>query len=148
MSRIAFDTNVLVYAELEPDSKRGMRSRDLLLRAGPIGVIPVQVFGEFLRVVQRHASQRLAEAAAQVDQYASFYASPLTTPEILINAAELARAHGFQMFDAIIIVASSSAGANVLLSEDMQDGRAVGGLRILNPFAPSNAAAIDALFPA
>lgn len=148
MNKVAFDTNVLVYAELEPETAHGVRARDLMLRSGPLGVMPVQVFGELLRVVQRLAPDRLREAARQVEQYAGFYASPLTTPDILKAAAEIVAAHRFQMFDAIIIAASAGAGASVLLSEDMQDGRSVAGLRILNPFAPANAAAIDALFPA
>jgi hypothetical protein len=30
MIRVAIDTNVLIYAELEPDSERGTRSADLI----------------------------------------------------------------------------------------------------------------------
>jgi predicted nucleic acid-binding protein len=33
----------------------------------------------------------------------------------------------------------------VLLSEDMQDGRTLDGLRVINPFAAANTDAIEAL---
>lgn len=62
------------------------------------------------------------------------------------TASELVRLHHLQTFDAIIIAASEEAGASVLLSEDMQDGRVVAGLRILNPFNPANGGRIDDLF--
>ena len=33
----------------------------------------------------------------------------------------------------------------MLITEDMQDGRTIEGLRLINPFAAANAGAIDAL---
>ena len=81
-----------------------------------------------------------------MDDYLKFYASPATTPDVLKAAVQIVDRHRFQMFDAIIIGASASAGAAVLLSEDMQDGQTVGYLQILNPFNPANDRAIDALF--
>ena len=53
MTRVALDSNILIYAELEPESEKGKRATDLILRAAQDGVIPVQVLGEFLRFVQR-----------------------------------------------------------------------------------------------
>jgi hypothetical protein len=35
----------------------------------------------------------------------------------------------------------------VLLTEDMQDGRIIEGLRLMSPFAATNSEAIDALLP-
>lgn len=148
MTRVAFDTNILVYAELDPASDRGARARDLLLRGTRDGVIPAQVFAEFLRVVQRNDASRLPEAMAQVERYAGFYAAPSTSLETIRAASELAVLHHIQTFDALILAAAADAGAAALLSEDMQDGRAIAGLRILNPFNPDNRAAIDALLPA
>jgi hypothetical protein len=41
----------------------------------------------------------------------------------------------------------SRAGLQYLLSEDMQDGRRFGGLTIVNPFRPENAALVDRILP-
>jgi predicted nucleic acid-binding protein len=39
------------------------------------------------------------------------------------------------------------AGAKALLTEDLQDGRIIDGMHLLNPFASANAGTIDALLP-
>jgi hypothetical protein len=46
MSRVAIDSNILIYAELEPGSAKGKRSADLILRAARNGVISAQALGE------------------------------------------------------------------------------------------------------
>lgn len=146
MTRVAIDTNVLVYAEIEPQTQKGSAARNVILKASRDGVLPMQVLGEFLRVVQRLDAALLDQARAQIESYLKFFTAPLTTADTLFDAVDLARAHGLQSWDAVIVAASAAAGAKVLLSEDMQDGRAIGGVRILNPFNPANDAAIDALF--
>ena len=146
MTRVALDTNVLVYAELEPASRKGQRAQQIAVAAASDGVVSGQVFAEFLRVVQRQSPARLGRALTIMDDYLKFYASPATTPDVLKAAVQIVDRHRFQMFDAIIVGASASAGASVLLSEDMQDGQTVGSLQILNPFNPANDWAIDALF--
>lgn len=50
------------------------------------------------------------------------------------------------MWDAVICAAAERSGAKALLTEDLQDGRLLQGMRILNPFNSANNAAIDALF--
>ena len=43
MTRVAFDSNILIDAKLEPDSEKGARAIDLILRSTRNGVIPLQV---------------------------------------------------------------------------------------------------------
>ena len=55
MTRVALDSNILIYAELEPDSEKGTRSTDLILRAARDGVIPVpedEVRGAFEAILE------------------------------------------------------------------------------------------------
>jgi predicted nucleic acid-binding protein len=49
-------------------------------------------------------------------------------------AVELAQAHQFSFYDALIVAAAQSSGCTVLLSEDLHHGWASDGLRIENPF--------------
>jgi predicted nucleic acid-binding protein len=142
MIRVALDSNILIYAELEPETEKGERAAEVILLAAQNGVIPVQVFGEFLRFVQRRAPAAFTAARAQVDVYSSLFVTPATSDEILSLAMEISKAHGLQMWDAVICAAAERAGARILVTEDLQDGRELGGLRILNPFNPEN----DAVF--
>ena len=50
----------------------------------------------------------------------------------------LAEKYQMQFFDALIVVITRRAGATILISEDMQDGLEIDGLRIVNPFAAAN----------
>ena len=53
------------------------------------------------------------------------------------TALELARDHGLAFYDALIVAAAIEAGCDTLFSEDMQHGRVIGGLTIVNPFLES-----------
>jgi predicted nucleic acid-binding protein len=145
MTRVALDTNILIYAELEPESEKGKRSADLILRAARDGVIPVQVLGEYLRFVQRRVPAAFADAMRQASIFQAAFLTPPTTAAILDKASELARAHRMQLWDGVVCAASVEAGAKILLTEDMQDGRTIDGLRLINPFAAANAEAVEAV---
>jgi predicted nucleic acid-binding protein len=147
MTRVALDSNILIYAELEPESEKGRRSANLILQAARDGVVPAQVLGEYLRFVQRRMPTAFAEAVRQASIYQAAFLTPPTTTAIINKASELALAHGMQLWDCVVCAASAQTGAKVLLTEDMQDGRTIEGLRLMNPFAPANAAAIAALWP-
>ena len=62
MTRVALDSNILIYAELEPDSEKGARAIDLVLRSARNGVIPLQVLGEYLRFIQRRVPSACEDA--------------------------------------------------------------------------------------
>jgi predicted nucleic acid-binding protein len=143
VTRVAFDSNVLLYAELEPQTGKGARARDLILRGFADGVIAAQAIAEFVNVTRAKAS--LAQGVAQAKLYEQDYRTPATTVDVVLAAANLVSAHRLQMRDAIIVAASAKAGASHLFSEDMQDGRTVGGVRLVNPFDPANNALVDSL---
>lgn len=145
MTRVALDSNILIYAELEPDSAKGKRSADLILRAARDGVIPVQALGEYLRFIQRRVPASFEEAIRQVSVYRATFLTPPTTDAVIARASEAARAHGLQFWDCVVCAAAIEAGAKVLLTEDMQDGRSLDSLRLLNPFASGNNEAVEAV---
>jgi len=145
MIRVALDSNILIYAELEPESEKGTRSADLILRSARNGVIPAQVLGEYLRFIQRRVPQAFDDAIRQASIYRAAFLTPPTTDAVIDTASSLARTHRMQLWDCVVCAASAQAGAKVLLTEDMQDGRILDGLRLINPFAVSNAEAIATL---
>ena len=146
MTRVALDSNILLYAELEPGSQKGKRAIDIIVRADRDGVIPAQCLGEFLRVVQRRRPDVFDAAIRQIQVYRAAFLTPATTDEVIEAAADLSSTHGLQVWDAVICAAAERSGAKALLTEDLQDGRLLQGMRVLNPFNGANDAAIDALF--
>jgi predicted nucleic acid-binding protein len=73
-----------------------------------------------------------------VEEYSRIFNCPATKREDVVEAACLAEQHNLQYFDALIIAVARHAGATILLSEDMQDGLEIDGLRVVNPFLAEN----------
>lgn len=125
------DTNILVYAQLDdPRSERALK----LVEAG--GVISAQVLNEFVNVFMRKLRRQwrdIEDALADVRDALDTDVVPLTA-ETTTAALALARDHGFAFYDALIVASAIEAGCTTLYSEDMQHGRVIGGLTVINPF--------------
>lgn len=131
MAREFLDSNVLVYA-FTSDSRAVVAQA--LLRRGCL--VSVQGLNEFVNVARRKLRlpwPEIREALAAIR---------VLCPTILPidaqthgTALDLAERHGFAIFDALIVAAAVQVDAEILWSEDMQDGMTINGtLRIANPF--------------
>jgi predicted nucleic acid-binding protein len=128
-----FDSNVLIYAY----STDRRRDRAIQVLA-PGGKISAQVLNEFTNVLRNKQKQDwpvIEQAVASIRRQFPEIA-PLSA-ETHAAALSLARDHGFAFYDALIVASALEAGCDVLFSEDMQDGRAIGGLTIRDPFLGS-----------
>ncbi len=125
------DTNLLVYAQTtDPKSEI---ARQAIVEGG---IISVQVLNEFANVLRRKLGlgwDEIAEALEDV-KTALGPVRPITL-DTHTTALELSRAHGFHVYDSLIIAAALEAECDQLLTEDLQAGRRIKGLAIVNPFA-------------
>ena len=128
-----FDTNVLVYAFL--DVARRTRAVDLIASGG---VISAQVLNEFTNVARRKRERDWADIERAVSVIRARFPEimPLTA-DTHAAALGLARDHGLGFYDALIVASAIEAECDILYSEDMQHGRSIGGLTIVNPFIES-----------
>lgn len=128
-----FDSNVLIYA-FSTDARR---ERALAAIAGG-GVISVQVLNEFTNVLRKKQKQEwpVIEAALRSLRFRFPEIVPLTA-DTHAAALGFVREHGMAFYDALIVAAATEAGCDILYSEDMQHGRAIADLTILNPFSGS-----------
>jgi predicted nucleic acid-binding protein len=53
--------------------------------------------------------------------------------DAILEALELEERHRMSFWDALIIQAAQSCGADVLYSEDLSDGQMYGSVRVVNP---------------
>lgn len=129
------DTNVLVYAfDLgEPEKREVARSlvREHLMEGD--GMISVQVLREFYSASQKGTAPLDSEEAATTVNFLATFSPSSEDPRMVVRAVERVK-DGFSFWDALIVEAALRGGADLLLSEDMQDGRVVAGMRIENPF--------------
>ncbi len=128
-----FDTNILVYTTTS--DRRKQQAAACLSRGG---VASVQVLNEFVHVARRklRTDWPLIELALGHFRASLHDILPITL-ETHDSAVALARDHGISFYDALIVASAIEAGCDVLYSEDMQHGRRIGGLAIVNPFLES-----------
>ena len=124
------DTNVLIYAH--GSGAKSETAREVILTGG---VISVQVLNEFAAVLRRKFRLEWAVIAdALADVRAALGPVRPVDVEIHLHAVALARSHGFSFYDALIVASALAAGCDTLVTEDLQAGRRVEDLTIVNPF--------------
>jgi|SRR5450432_339620 len=134
-ARSFFDTNVLIYADDRATPAKQRRALELMAehrRAGT-GVVSLQVLQEYFVTVTRKLKVDARIARRKVELLAEF---DVATPEVadILAAIDLHRLHGMSFWDALVLRSARQSGCSVLLTEDMQDARAMDGVRIVNPF--------------
>lgn len=136
-SRSFFDTNVLVYLfdRSSPEKKR--RAQELFRQHATAGtlLLSTQVLQEFYVVTTRKLVEPLpaSDAIKVLNQLTAF--SPIEVDaKMVVRAAERSETDMLSLWDALIVEAAVAAGAQCILSEDMQDGREHSGVEIRNPF--------------
>lgn len=135
--RAFVDSNVLIYAhDVDAGRKRDVARallRDLWLAR--TGVVSSQVLHEFYVNVTRKITTPVSKAAARavVGTYTAWCLEPETGD---VNAAfRIEDESGISFWDALIVAAAARSGATRVLSEDLNAGQVISGVRVVNPFA-------------
>ncbi len=125
------DTSVLVYANSVGDSRSGT-ARQVLLDGGVVGV---QVLNEFASVARAKLAMTWEEVQEAVEKIVILCPNPRPLGiETHLRALGISRKYGFSIWDSLIVAAAVEAGCAKLLTEDLQHGQVVEGVRIENPF--------------
>jgi predicted nucleic acid-binding protein len=134
-ARSFLDTNVLVYADDKSAAAKQTVSLNLVAahRQSGSGVVSLQVLQEYFVTVTRKLGVDPEVARRKVELLAEF---DVATPEVadILAAIDLHRLHALSFWDALILRSAKQSGCSVILSEDMQHGREIDGMRIVNPF--------------
>jgi predicted nucleic acid-binding protein len=131
------DTNILVYAHDGSESRKQPIAQALIeeLWAGRTGRLSTQVLQEFYAVATRKFNPPMARQEAR--EIVALYATwPIVQidPAMIQLASHLEEQERLSFWDALILEAAIRALATRLVTEDLQDGREIGGVRIENPF--------------
>ena len=135
MTRVSLDSNVLVYAELEPESDKGKRAHELIAASAPREILAVQTLLEFAAVVRRRRPDSVESALKKISIWGSVFETAATTDRVVAEALKMVLLHQFQVWDGVIWAAARQAGAAILFSEDLHNGFAKDGMRAVDPFS-------------
>jgi predicted nucleic acid-binding protein len=133
--RSLLDTNVLIYADAadEPAKQRqAVRLISELRRTGD-AVLSTQVLQEYVNVALR----KLRLPPALIRERLAFYRRfdlVATSPDLIAAALDLHVLRSISFYDALVVQAAAAGGCERVLSEDLQHGATLGGVRIVNPF--------------
>jgi predicted nucleic acid-binding protein len=135
-AKVFVDTNILVYA-LDCDSGwKHEICNQLVKQLWEEGnaVISTQVMQEFYVNVTQKLSKPLTLATAReaLDDYAEWEVVQIEPP-LIFSASELQERYRLSFWDSLILAAAQKAGVEMLLTEDLNHGQVVGGVRIHNP---------------
>ena len=132
------DTNVLVYAHDRSETRKQPLAQALLeeLWASRTGALSMQVLQEFYVVATRKFDPPMSRRAAR-EIVALYAAWPLVQVDLalILVASELEERHKLSFWDALVVEAARRADATRIVTEDLQAGRHIGGVRIENPFS-------------
>lgn len=132
------DTNLLIYAH---DASAGVKheiAAALLaqLWGSGTGVLSTQVLQELCVNVQRRTrSHAPVDEARRVIEIYLGWEVVVNTPLSVLRALYLESRYQISFWDALILQAAESSGAEILYSEDLAGGQTYGSVRVVNPFA-------------
>ena len=132
MTKIAIDTNILIYCHLQEDECKRNVAHELLAR---VPVVSSQVVSEYLNVMKRLLKMSKIEILELCYQWMNHCHLKNVDRNTVKLAQQLIKKYDFQIFDAIIVSAALETGCKTLYSEDMHNGLVVEKqLTIINPF--------------
>ena len=132
--RYTFDTNVLFYA-IDPDApEKHAVARRIVGPNDGRSLLLLQSLGELCNAIRRKQPADAAKAYRWVGRGMTLFEVVSAIPADLNDAIEAQQEHGLQFWDAMLWATARRAGCRLLLSEDLQDGRTLGGVRFANPF--------------
>ena len=147
---ISFDTNILVYATAPGSVTKGDRARDVVargMRAG-CGLLLLQTLCEFGNVAIRKAGIPVGDIRRTIDAWRTVLPVHAAEDEDLSAALDAVKTHRLAFWDAMLWASARRVGVRYLLTEDLQDGFGLDGVRFINPFREANGQLIDRILPA
>ena len=145
---VAFDTNVLVYAVDRSEGSRHRVASFLIERAlrRRQAVLILQTLVEFYAVTTGKLKGRPGDSLRFLDSLRAVLAVH-AADERDFDRATRGEAHGLSFWDALLWATADRVGVRYLLTEDFQDGRVLGGVTFVNPFAAGNEALLAEILP-
>lgn len=137
MSKIFFDSNILLYSVDRSDRAKRDRCRDLLKSAEEerTGVISTQVMQEFYSIATRKFGMEPMLAKETLESF-EIFEIVVVSPTLIYSAADCQLISKLSFWDALIVVAAEAALCGTISTEDLNSGQMIRGMRITSPFKP------------
>lgn len=134
MSKTFIDTNVLIYALDQSDPLKLRKSRLLLQELlGETGVISTQILQEFYVIATKKLNLDPILVKSILHTLEN-YEIVVVNPELIAAAVDCSILGRISFWDALVVVSAESACCDRILTEDLNHGQIIRGVKIENPF--------------
>ncbi len=135
--KIFIDTNILIYAH-DFDAGAKHEKATLIVRQAwetELGMVSTQVLQEFYVNVTRKIPAPISPARARgiLNNYLAWQVG-INEPRTILYASEIEERHQLSFWDSMTIATATQGGAEQILTEDLNHGQVIEGIRIENPF--------------
>ena len=134
VSKVFFDTNILVYAFDNRNAKKKRAALDLLASHQRDAFISTQVLQEFYVVTTKKLNIDPSISKAALVSFSENLNLITVSKDMMIRAVDESMVSKLSFWDSLIIVSAKATKCSILYSEDMQSGLKLGELKIINPF--------------
>lgn len=130
------DTNILLYTISANPAESAKRQIAIDLVTPMDWVISAQVLQEFYANATRKRAGGISVQAANtlLNQFLP-RAKVVVDATLVAQTAQLSQRHQISYWDAAIVAAAVRSGAQELITEDLNAGQVIEGVRLVNPFA-------------
>ena len=128
------DSNVLLYVDDATDPHKQARAREWITHLWEFGLgrLSVQVLSEYYANAHKFGVPK-EKAWETVGALLSWQPRPIDEA-LLREAREIEKNHRLSWWDSMIVAAAQLEQCRVLLTEDLQDGTAIGSIIVRSPF--------------
>jgi predicted nucleic acid-binding protein len=129
------DSNIWLYAFIETqDAGKSSVAKSVIQNKDISIVVSTQIINEVSINLIRKADFPEEKIRELIASFYKKYGVIGIEREIIFKSSEMREQHNFSFWDSIIFTSALYAGADVLYSEDMQDGFMIEKTQIINPF--------------
>ena len=135
INRVFLDSNVWIYLFAAEDDRKSRTAREYITENAKkhLFVLSYQVINEVCSVLikKKYKEPEIRRVAGDMMGLCDICAN---SNDVVFFASELREEHAFSYWDSLIIASAIVSRCDLLVSEDMQDGRIIGGLLIKDIF--------------
>jgi len=133
--KVFIDTNILVYAndKTSPEKQYKCTVKIKEIHRHGNGVISTQVLHEFYVASTKKLKISPIEARRQIDSLLDFEIIEIDVP-LIKEAIDCSILDQISYWDALVVVSAQKGGCGILLTEDLNHGQIIKGIKVENIF--------------
>ncbi len=135
MSKVFIDTNILIYSNDKAYPEKQNKSRAVIkeiFKRGN-GVISTQILHEYYVISTQKLNLSAIDVRNQIDSLIEFEIIDIDVP-LIKEAIDCSILDQISYWDALVVVSAQKGGCGLLLTEDLNHGQVIKGVKVENIF--------------